>query len=163
MQLYDPVREFYLPGTGDGLPFFFFKEIIMSNQNQSQVSSSFFDLHVEGVGYLNRVRSVKPKNGPEFMACTVSALRGSAENVGYTKFDCKVSGTEAQKVVKLLEPDVKAQKAVIVGFKVGDIYPELFTFEKGERKGQQGVSIKGRLLKIKFAKVNGEALDLAQP
>ena len=39
----------------------------------------------------------------------------------------------------------------------------MFTFAKGDKEGQQGVSIKGRLLRVKFAKVNGEALDLPQP
>ena len=70
---------------------------------------------------------------------------------------------ESQKIVKLLEPDVTAEKTVLIGFKIADIYPELFTFEKGDKKGQAGVSIKGRLLRVKFAKVNGEAVDLPQP
>ena len=48
-------------------------------------------------------------------------------------------------------------------FRIADIYPEMFTFEKGDRKGQPGVSIKGRLLRIKFAKVNGEPIDVPQP
>ena len=52
---------------------------------------------------------------------------------------------------------------MIIGFRIADIYPELFTFEKGERKGQPGVAIKGRLLRIKFAKVNGVAIDVPQP
>jgi hypothetical protein len=68
-----------------------------------------------------------------------------------------------RRVVKRLEPDVAADKAVIIGFRIADIYPELFTFEKGERKGQPGVAIKGRLLRIKFAKVNGESIDVPQP
>jgi len=136
----------------------------MSEQSQAtSQSSSFFNLHVEGVGYLNRVRTVKPKKGQEFLACTVSAMRGSTDDIGYTRFDCKVSGAEAQKIVKRLESDVAAEKTVIIGFKIADIYPELFTFEKGEKKGQAGVSIKGRLLRVKFAKVNGEPLDLPQP
>ncbi len=130
---------------------------------QASTTSSFFDLHVEGVGYLNRVRTVKPKKGQEFLACTVSAMRGSTDDIGYTKFDCRVSGAEAQKIVKRLEPDVTAEKTVIIGFKIADIYPETFIFEKGDKKGQTGVSIKGRLLRIKFAKVNGEAVDLPQP
>jgi len=135
----------------------------MSNQVASPSQAAFFDLHVEGVGYLNRVRTVKPKKGQEFLACTVSAMRGSVDDIGYTKFDCRVSGSEAQRIVKLLEPDVKADRPVIIGFKVSDIYPEVFTYEKGDRKGQQGVSIKGRLLKVKFAKVNGESIELPQP
>jgi len=135
----------------------------MSQQSQASNPSSFFDLHVEGVGYLNRVRTVKPKKGQEFLACTVSAMRGSTDDIGYTKFDCRVSGAEAQKIVKRLEADVATEQTVIIGFRIADIYPETFTFEKGEKKGQTGVSIKGRLLRIKFAKVNGEAIDLPQP
>jgi hypothetical protein len=135
----------------------------MSEQSQATSQSSFFNLHVEGVGYLNRVRTVKPKKGQEFLACTVSAMRGSTDDIAYTRFDCRVSGTEAQKIVRRLESDVAAERTVIIGFKIADIYPELFTFEKGEKKGQPGVSIKGRLLRVKFAKVNGEAVDLPQP
>ena len=134
----------------------------MSSQNQAATAMSYFNLHVEGVGYLNRIRMVKPKQGQDFLACTVSAMRGSTESLGYTRFDCTVRGAEAQKIVNLLEPDVTDEKPVLIGFKVGDIYPELFTFEKGDKKGQQGVTIKGRLLKIKFAKVNGVAVDLPQ-
>lgn len=133
----------------------------MSESSQAS-SPSFFNLHVEGVGYLNRVRTVKPKKGQEFLACTVAAIRGSDSDVSYTKFDCRVSGADAQAIVKRLENDVAADKAVIIGFRIADIYPEMFTFEKGDRKGQPGVSIKGRLLRIKFAKVNGEPIDVPQ-
>ncbi len=135
----------------------------MSEQRQANSQSSFFNLHVEGVGYLNRVRRIKPRKGQEFIACTVAALRGNESDVSYTKFDCRVSGADAQNVVTRLEADVAADKAVIIGFRIADIYPEMFTFEKGERKGQPGVSIKGRLLRIKFAKVNGKAVEVPQP
>ena len=135
----------------------------MSESTQASSQPSYFNLHVEGVGYLNRVRTIKPKKGQEFLACTVAALRGSDSDVSYTKFDCRVSGADAQAIVKRLEDDVAAEKAVIIGFRIADIYPELFTFEKGDRKGQPGVSIKGRLLRIKFAKVNGKSVDVPQP
>ena len=49
----------------------------------------------------------------------------------------------------------------IIGFRIADNYPEMFTFEKGERKGHPGVAIKGRLLRIKFAKVDGTPPDAA--
>jgi hypothetical protein len=134
----------------------------MSEQSQASSQSSYFNLHVEGVGYLNRVRTVKPKQGQAYLACAVSAMRGSTEDVGYTRFECRVSGLEAQKIVAQLEPDVRAEKRVIIGFRIADIYPEVFILEKGERKGQPGVSIRGRLLRVKFAKVNGESVILPQ-
>ena len=134
----------------------------MPEQSPATNQSSFFNLHVEGVGYLNRVRTIKPKKGQEFIACTVSAMRGSTDDISYTKFDCRVSGAAAQKIVEFLAPWVAAEKTVLIGFRIGDIYPELFTYEKGEKAGQPGVSIKGRLLRIKFAKVDGTAVDLPQ-
>jgi len=136
----------------------------MSEQAQAMNQSSYFDLHVEGVGYLNRVRTVKPKTGGQgYLACTVSAMRGSTDDVAYTKFDCRVSGADAQQIVRQLEADVTAEKRVIIGFRISDIYPEAFTYENGDHKGETGVIIKGRLLRVKFAKVNGESIVLPQP
>jgi hypothetical protein len=126
--------------------------------NPSQ-APSFFDLHVDGVGYLNRVREVKVKKGA-FWACSISAMRGDATDVDYTKFDVRVTGTEAKAIVQLLQPEVTAKKAVIVGFKLGDIYPEKFVYENGDRKGEVGMVIKGRLLKVRFAKVDGSNVEL---
>jgi hypothetical protein len=135
------------------------KETMMSNQTEA----TYFDLHVEGVGYLNRVRKVQPKKGQEFLACTIAAMRGAQGQVEYTKFDCRVSGAEAKRIVQLLEPEVTAKKQVIIGFKLSDPYPEVFTFERGERQGQQGLSIKGRLLKVKFVRVDGQTIPLPEP
>ena len=134
----------------------------MAKQSEEKNQPSFFNLFVDGIGYLNRVRTVKPKKGQPFLACTVAAMRGSDSDVCYTKFDCRVSGVDAQEIVGRLESEVAADKTVIIGFRIADIYPEIFTFEKGDRKGQPGVSIKGRLLRIKFAKVNGVAIDVPQ-
>jgi len=135
----------------------------MSEQSQATNPSSYFDLHVEGVGYLNRVRTVKPKTGGQsYLACSVAAMRGSTDDVAYTKFDCRVSGADAQKIVKQLEADVTAEKRVIIGFRISDIYPEAFTYENGDHKGETGVIIRGRLLRVKFAKINGESIALPQ-
>lgn len=90
-------------------------------------------MHVERVGKLNRVRTVKLKNGHEFLACTVAGLRGSdSGDISYTKFDCCVSGADAQVIPKRLADEVAAEKASIVGFRIADIYPERFTFESGQ-------------------------------
>ena len=122
----------------------------------------YFDLHASGIGYLSRIRTVTPKKGDPFLACTVSAIHGSSDDVEYTKFDCRVSGKLAQDAVRLLTEDVKAEKKVLIAFKIGDFYPESFVFENGERKGETGIVIKGRLLQITFAKVDGDIVDLPQ-
>ncbi|NDH53882.1 MAG: DUF3577 domain-containing protein [Betaproteobacteria bacterium] len=85
------------------------------------------------------------------LACHVAAPRGSDSDVRYTKFDCRLSGADAQEVVRRLEADVAAEKSVIICFRIADIYPEMFTFAKGDRKGQSGMATNRRLLRIKFA------------
>lgn len=128
-----------------------------SNQanNQTHQDQKYFDLHVSGIGYLYRAREVQVKRGQSFLAVEVSALHGEAEDVNYTRFDCRVSGKEAQEVIRLLMPEIQAKKKVLVSFKLGDLYPETFVYDKGEKAGQTGVSLKARLLKIHWAKVDG--------
>lgn len=42
---------------------------------QDQTSQKrYFDLITEGVGYLNRIRTVKPKKGHEYLACSIKAF-----------------------------------------------------------------------------------------
>ncbi|WIX33227.1 STY4534 family ICE replication protein [Salinicola sp. JS01] len=131
----------------------------MSNSTDNQ----FFDLHVTGVGYVNRIRKVTPKRGNPFWACDISALNGPADDVEYRRFDCRVSGAEAEKLVKKFAATVADRQEkganepkILVGFKLGDLYPDLFTRTKGERAGETAVSLKARLLFINWAKVDGD-------
>lgn len=127
---------------------------------QDQTQPKYFDLHVTGIGYLNRAREVPVKRGQPFLAVDVSALHGEADNVEYTRFDCRVSGKEAQAIVRQLMPAIEAERKVLVGFKLGDLYAETFTYQRGEKQGQTGVSLKARLLRITWVKVDGEPLAL---
>lgn len=129
---------------------------------QDSTQPKYFDLHTTGIGYLNRVREVKPERGQPFLAVDIAALHGSADNVEYTRFDCRVSGREAQAIVRRLAPDVEADRKVLVGFKIGDLYAGTFTYALGEREGEAGVSLKARLLKITWAKVDGAAVTLPE-
>jgi hypothetical protein len=118
-------------------------------------TAKFFDLHAYGLGYLNRVREVTPKRGQPFLAVTFAALHGAAEAVQYTRFDCRVSGSEAQELVRRAMPHLEAERKVLVGFKLGDLYPETFTYTQGDRAGETGVALKARLLRLDWVKVDG--------
>ena len=124
-------------------------------------TSHYFNLHATGIGYLRRARNVTPDNGNAYLAVTIAALRGHRERHQYTYFDCIVSGRQAQAIIRRLMPAIEASKPVLVRFKIGDIYPELFTYRSGPRQGEPGTSVKARLLKIEFAMVDGVALDLS--
>ena len=78
-------------------------------QNTSE-ELKYFDLHVRGIGYLNRIREVQVRRGPGFMACDIAALYGPADAVQYTRFDCKVTGAEAERLVRRCWDAVNAQK-----------------------------------------------------
>lgn len=126
----------------------------MSNNTQGQ-EAKYFDLHTTGIGYLNRIREVPIRRGEPFLAVTVAALHGAADSVEYSYIDCKVVGAQAEKLVRRCKEAVEAEKKVLISFRIGDIWADPFTYEKGEKKGQSGASLKGRLLFISWIKVDG--------
>jgi hypothetical protein len=124
--------------------------------------TKYFDLHTNGIGYLNRIREVSVRKGTPFMAVTIGALHGAADEVEYTYIDCKVTGGEAEKLVRRCQQAESAKKKVLVAFRVGDLWVDTFTYDKGEKKGQSGASLKGRLLSISWIRIDGELVHPAQ-
>ena len=130
----------------------------MTNSTHQSATTGFFDLHITGLGYLNRIREVRPKRGDAFWACDIAALNGPADDVGYTRFDCRISGREAEALVKRCRQAVYQGRKVLVGFKLGDLWTDTFVYSRGDKAGQTGVSLKARLLFISWIKVNGEVV-----
>ena len=125
-------------------------------------TKQYFDLHTTGIGYLNRVREVTPKEGEPFLSITIAALRGSVDNAQYTHFECRVSGKQAQEIVRQLKPAVEGNLKVLIGFTLSDLFAESFTFKNGDKAGETGISLKSRLLRIAWAKVDGQPFYTAQ-
>lgn len=124
----------------------------MSNNETKQ----YFDLHLTGLGYLNRVREVTPKEGEPFLSVTIAALRGPVDDAQYTHFECRVSGRQAQQLVRQVKPAVEGKLKVLLGFTLSDLYAEAFTFKNGDKAGDTGISLKSRLLKVSWVKVDGQ-------
>lgn len=125
----------------------------------SNENSKYFDLHTTGIGYLNRVREVTPKEGSPFLAVTIAAIHGSVTNVQHTYFECGVYGDEAKRIVRELMPAVQDESKVLIGFTLSNLKADAFTFKQGEKAGQPGVNLKARLIKVAWAKVNGERIS----
>lgn len=134
---------------------------VKSTDSAPAIANEYFDLQTTGLGYLNRAREVATRVEP-FLAVDIAALHGAKENVQYTRFDCIVRGKKAQDIVRTLMPDIEADKAVLVGFKIGDMYAETFKYTAGSKAGEIGVSLKARLLQITWAKVDGNAVYSAR-
>ncbi len=136
-------------------------------QTAQQQPREFFNLHTSGIGYLNRVRWVETqgrgRKAEPFLACSISALRGSSDAPDYTYFDLRVSGEEAIALIDGLRDEVNDRRKVLVSFKIGDIYPHLYDRDVRDQKtgrstGQKEMAtlIKGRLILINSISVDGE-------
>lgn len=136
--------------------------------NQVQAQSEYFNLHVSGVGYLSRVRWVGNnsrsggRRSEPFLSCAINALRGNSDDPQYTYFDLKVNGSDAIEIIRNLEKAANEGRKVVVSFKAGDIY--VHQYDRQVRDAQGGQSnktekaalVKGRLILINTAKVDGE-------
>ncbi len=125
-----------------------------STQNQVSREGEYFDLFTKGLGYLNRFRSVPVKKGKGYFAVDIGALEGSKDDPTITRFDANVVGKEAIHVLDqfkeaITDPDDK----VLAGFRLGGLYPSIFVYQNGEREGQQGISLKTRLLRVDWVKI----------
>lgn len=129
----------------------------------SSNEASYFDLHITGLGYLNRIREVTPKKGAPFLACDIAALNGPCNAAEYRRFDVRVSGEQAQRLVRRCSEAVFAKRKVMIGFRLGDLYAESFVYKAGTNAGQTGISLKARLLFISWIKVDGETVYKAEP
>lgn len=127
----------------------------------SNENVKYFDLHTTGIGYLNRVREVTPKEGSPFLVVTLAAIHGSVANVQHTYFECGVYGNEAKRIVRELKPAVEDESKVLIGFTLSNLKADAFLFQQGDKAGQPGVNLKARLIKIAWVKVNGQSVTTA--
>jgi len=135
----------------------------MSQNTQSQ-DTKYFNLHTTGLGYCNRIRDVPVKRGESFIALDISALHGNSDDVQYTRFDCRVSGKQAQAVLEQIRPMIEdKQNKVLVSFKIGDLYAETFVYKTGNKAGETGISLKSRLLRIDWVSINGKEIEIDLP
>ncbi len=138
----------------------------MSAQNKNQ---SFYDIHISGIGFLDRIRMVTPKDREPFMAVTVGlqdgeVLDGDYSKVSTTYLDCIVSGPRVFNILNdhVLQENVDQANTVIRAVvKTGGLDAETFTYTQGPKQGQTGVSLKSRLFQITHLYIAGDAVDLS--
>lgn len=137
----------------------------MTTNSNNNNATTYFDLHISGIGFLNRAREVevkgKGRRSAPFLAVDIAARTGDKD---YTRFDCRVSGHDAQDTVRGVMAAIEADKKVLARFKIGDLYPDLFEYPAGsKRAGETGVSLKARLLRTDWVEVDEKPIseDLA--
>jgi hypothetical protein len=132
--------------------------------NQTEQPKKYFDLHLTGLGYLSRVREVTSAGqgrarARPFLACSIAAFHGDPEvqnGIVYLNLDLIVSGEKAKDAVLSVMNDANDRDVkVLVGFRAGDHYISTYEIRQGDRAGQMGTVLKGRLLKVFWIKVDG--------
>lgn len=130
--------------------------------NTTSNEKSYFDLHTSGIGYIQRVREVPVRGGRRaqpFLACTIAALVGPAEDPSYRYFDVKVSGADAKLLVQRYIGVDDPKQRPLVRFRLGDLWGDAYIRDKGEHKGQAAASLKAELLdRAKLASITQHEL-----
>jgi hypothetical protein len=138
---------------------------------QNQAQSKYFDLHTSGIGYMSRLRLVQPdktkgQKFKPFWSVSIGAICGEESDVKYVKFDLNIKGDQAKQAMTVLKPYLIDEKGksldrkVLVGFRVGDAIPEAYTVTPQGGVPELRFAMKGRLLKLTSATVDGEAIEL---
>ncbi|HAT3636810.1 TPA: DUF3577 domain-containing protein [Raoultella ornithinolytica] len=122
---------------------------------QPKPQSSYFNLHIDGLGYLSNIREINTATG-SFLSCTINALHGSTEKPEYTRFDVTVSGQQTSSLIRRCQNAVNEEKKVLIGFKLSNLTADVFTLTKGDHAGESRASLRARLIKISFIKVGQE-------
>ena len=80
-----------------------------------QTQGVYYDLHITGIGYLNRARELPGQDGEPWLAVDIVALQGHSDKVRKTRFNCKVVGKHAQTIVRQLMPRMVLESGYWVG------------------------------------------------
>ncbi|MEZ9997940.1 DUF3577 domain-containing protein [Vibrio sp. 10N.261.46.A3] len=126
----------------------------MSQANQD--SQKALNLHTKGIGYLNRIRKVTPKKGQPFWSVEVNCHYGTDKDS--TRFDCIVVGKDAIDLFDKHLVGMTKEDTVTASVLISDIYLHQYIYTKGPKTGEPGACIKGRLLEVKYLKVNGQVV-----
>lgn len=129
----------------------------MTTNTQNQ----YMNLTTTGFGFINRARIIPTHTG-QYMAVDVALKHGRMDAPKSTRFDAKLTDT----VAEILEPymdQINAKNTPVQASVVlGDLDPELFTYKNGDKKGEPGISLKSRLIRVKYLKV-GEEIVFQEP
>lgn len=133
----------------------------MTSKNTATSENKYFNLHVNGIGYLTNIRQI---NGPkgQFLTAVINALSGPTDSPAYVRFDTTVVGDNTIALVKRCIKAVDEDKKVLIGFTLSNPATDIFTLTKGDHAGEQRVSLKARLLNIDWIKVGKDMVYKAE-
>ncbi|MEN4912819.1 STY4534 family ICE replication protein [Erwinia amylovora] len=115
----------------------------------------YFNLNVNGIGYLSSIRRVQGPDG-EFTCAVINALTGPTDNASYTRFDVTIAGADTTKLINRCQKAVDEEEKVLLGFVLSGLKADVFTLQSGEHAGESRPSLKARFIKVDFIKKGQE-------
>ncbi len=130
--------------------------------NKETNQSNYFNLTTDAIGYVNRRRLVKTNGGQSYLCCDVVALVGPSNETRNVRFDCIVTGEAAIADMYAIDDAVAELEdpKIFVSVRLADLKAEIFTYQKGDKQGQAGVSLKARLIKLNSCSIDGQNFEL---
>lgn len=113
------------------------------------------ELITRGIGYLNRVKDVTPKDDDPFLSCTIAALAGPVDDPEYRYFDTIVATSEARHLVRRCVQAIEGDQKVLIAFRLNDMKIESYIRTRGERAGEPGANLGSTLVHIGLIKIDG--------
>ncbi|EEP9821182.1 DUF3577 domain-containing protein [Salmonella enterica subsp. diarizonae] len=129
--------------------------------NTDKKEVNYFNLNINGLGYIGNVRKIENGNSA-FTCCTLNALCGPTDKADYVRFDVTVAGKDATSLINRCQKACDEDKKVMIAFVLSGVKPDIFTLSKGEHAGENRVSLKTRLIRIDWIKVDGEIVYKAE-
>ncbi|WP_053140982.1 STY4534 family ICE replication protein [Erwinia billingiae] len=123
-----------------------------SNASNNGKSKDYFNLTINGLGYLSNVRQVNAQSGT-FISCVINALSGPSDSPSYVRLDVTVAGKEASSLINRCQKAVDEDKKVLIGFVLSNPSTDIFQLKNGEHAGESRVSLKARLIKVDWVKI----------
>ncbi len=125
----------------------------MTQQSNSNVvpKIAYFNVHTEGLGYLDTLVEVKPKPGQDFVAfwtATFCMLEGDPKNPEKVYVSLTIPGTDVIEVLAPYVSDINNQVTkVFVGLRLARFRGEPFTYGANSKTpGALGINYSARLL-----------------
>jgi Protein of unknown function (DUF3577) len=128
--------------------------------NNQDSDVGYYDCHTTALCFINEVYTRQEgKKAPLETWVNLAVVQGDKSDPKYVKYNVRVVGTEAAQLIDVLKTYVnersndRSVNKVTARVVIGDTFPLIVTQKRGEGEGTVYPLIKGRLLKITYARV----------
>lgn len=130
-------------------------------KNQAQ-QTNYFNFTCDATAYLNEIKMVTPRQGKPYVAIRASILEGR-DGENKISIDLTIRGKQAQEVLHSLESEWprgygSRSPKWFAGIRIGSLNSK--SFFRGN--GQPGSTLSGRLLAIKWLKIDGQDMEIPE-